>query len=258
MIEYGAWMAEMLGASLTLLGVLEENDEYHPVQDIFGRAVTFFQEKKLPYNLQLINGETEEVLAGMSWDENTYLFIGPLGRPQFKRWLVGRSFQQIIEDVPTPIFYIREARLPIKKILVCFGGLGYSEEAKKIGFEIAQRTKASLTLLHVVPIVDLDYPPIKEMQENWNHLLDTDTPPARVLKKAQKNAEEKGILANVVVRHGDIIRQIVEELNTENYDLICMGSTFSHSENLRQLYTPNVTAEIAKETNSPILTARSL
>jgi nucleotide-binding universal stress UspA family protein len=40
-----------------------------------------------------------------------------------------------------------------------------------------------------------------------------------------------------------------------NYDLICMGSPYSANA-LRQLYAPNVTAEIAESTNCPVLTAR--
>ena len=45
------------------------------------------------------------------------------------------------------------------------------------------------------------------------------------------------------------------EMKEGNYDLLCMGSPLS-SNALRQLYTPNVTAEIAEMDLVPVLTAR--
>ena len=115
-VQYAVGMAAMMKLPLTFLGVVEKFDAEHPVEEMFSRAVALFQEKKIAYDLQLVNGDTEEVLAELKWDENTYLFVGPLGRSQFRHWLVGHSLRKILENVPSPIFYAREARLPIKKI----------------------------------------------------------------------------------------------------------------------------------------------
>ena len=70
-IQYAVGMEKMMGASLTLLGIVEKTDEYHPVEEMFSKALTLFQEENLEYDLQLVNGETEDVLAEMDWDENT-------------------------------------------------------------------------------------------------------------------------------------------------------------------------------------------
>ena len=254
-IKYSVWMAKTFSKPLTLLGIVEDSNEEHPVQEMFSRAVTFFREEGIKYDLQLVDGETENVLRDLSWSDNQMLFVGPLGRSNFQHWLQGRTFRQISEDVGVPILYIRKARLPIKKILLCMGGMGHAEMASKYATDIAAQTQALLTLLHVVPPVDLDYPPVKEMQENWDHLLDTDTPPAQELRRAQKYAREKGVQAQITVRHGNIVNQIVGELKENDYDLICMGSAFSHP-SLRHFYAPNVTSEIADEINCPILTVR--
>ena len=254
-IEYSVWMAKTFSKPLTLLGIVEKNNEEHPVQDLFSRAVPFFQEEGIEYDLQLVDGKTEGVLRELTWKDDQMLFVGPLGRSPFQHWLLGRTFRQIAEDVGAPILYIRKAKLPIKKILLCMGGMGHAELAGEYATNIAAKTKAKLTLLHVVPPTDLDYPPVKEMQENWDSLLDTDTPPAQELKKAQKYAEENGVQAQITVRHGNIVNQIIGELKENDYDLVCMGSAFSHP-SLRHLYVPNVTAEIADEVECPLLTVR--
>ncbi len=253
-VLYAAGMAEMMKMPLTLLGVVEKFDAEHPVEDIFSRALTLFQEKNLVYDLQLINGDTEEVLAKMDWDENTHLFVGPLGRSQYRHWLVGRSLRKILENVSSPIFYAREARLPIKKILICFGGLNYSGKTEEIGLEIGKRTGAEVKFLHVIPPVESEHLPTWDPKENQEKRLDEK--PAYTLKKAQEHAKEQGIKPNVIVRHGNIVQQILAELDAQRYDLICMGSSFSDPNNLRRLYAPNVTAEIAEAVNCPVLTAR--
>ncbi|MBT3337663.1 MAG: universal stress protein [Anaerolineae bacterium] len=254
-IEYAVWMADVMKTPLTLLGVVEASDEEHPVEAIFSRAVALFQEKKLQYHLQLVNGETEDILSEMKWDKNTYLFIGPLGRSQVRHWLTGRSFRKIMENVPCPIFYVRSARLELEKVLICFGGLNYTAQVEEIGIEIGKLSKAKLTFLHVVPPVESDHLPGQAESHDQENLKDGVS--ARILKEAQEHAQNNGVSSQVIVRHGNVVQQILEELGTERYDLVCMGSSFSDQESLRHLYAPNVTAEIAEAINAPILTART-
>jgi nucleotide-binding universal stress UspA family protein len=252
-VEYAVWIAALLDLPLTLLGVLEKEDEEHPVEAMFSRALNLFDEKKITYNLQLVNGETEDVLAEMKWDQDTYLVIGPLGRPQFRQWLMGRSFRKIMENVPSPIFYVRSARSALKKVLVCFGGLGYTGKAEEIGILLGKLAGAEITFLHVVPPVESDRLPGNEVE---GEIL-ADDASVQVLDEARQHAKVKGVDSQVVVRQGHVVSQIVEEFNAGQYDLICMGSSFSEAESLRHLYAPNVTAEIAEAVNAPILTARS-
>jgi hypothetical protein len=55
-IEYGAWLAELMQATVTLLGVTEKRslaaiDDHHPLEDIFAGAVEIFQKKGIEYDL---------------------------------------------------------------------------------------------------------------------------------------------------------------------------------------------------------------
>ncbi|MBE7535750.1 MAG: universal stress protein [Anaerolineales bacterium] len=54
---------------------------------------------------------------------------------------------------------------------------------------------------------------------------------------------------------GDIIEEIVDEIEEGAYDLICMGSAYS-ADTLRQFYAPNIAAEVAEAARRPVLTAR--
>jgi len=263
-IEYGAWLAENMQTHLTLTGVVESNDAEHPVEDIFSRAVSLFQEKNIDYSLDLFNGLVEDVISLRSeLNENLpeaptfeqILIVGPFGRPQVQRMIIGNSFRKLMASIHTPILFVPSARVPIQKVLICMGGLNYSLTAEYFGLIVARMNKASLTLLTVVPPIDLDYPEARKIRENWKNLAESDTLPGRSLREGIKKASEAGLEANVRIRHGSIVEQILAEVKEGNYDLICMGSQYS-AHGLRQLYTPNITADVAEVSQCPILTVR--
>ena len=259
-IEYGAWFTKAMQMKLTLLGVTETLnpaaiDDHHPLEDVFERAVQLFREKGLTYSLEIQNGEAETVISRRANSGEFITVVSPLGRPQIRRWLVGRSIRHIIETVVNPIVYVPEACLPLNKVLICVGGLGYEVNAENIGLQIAMKSQADVTLLHIVPPVDLDYPTSRAANENWQDLINSDTMLGRNLRKAVEVAQIAGLTARVEVRHGNVVEEIASAMKTGNYDLLCMGSQFGGNA-LRQLYAPNVTAEIAEYARCPVLTAR--
>ena len=259
-IEYGAWLAESMRMKATLLGVTENPgpaaiDDRHPLEDIFARAVELFRQKSVEYSLEIQNGDAEHVIPRKAQEGNYITVIGPLGRTSFRRWLIGRSIRHFMESISGPILYVPQACLPLNRLLLCVGGLGYDVDAENLALQIALRSGASVTLLHIVPPVDLDYPPARVASEHWKDLIDTDTVLGRNLRKALEVVKAAGLDAAVQLRKGNVVEEIVSELKTGNYDLLCMGSPFSGNP-LRHLYTPNVTAEVAESAHCPVLTAR--
>src|SRR5512134_1172901 len=97
-IAYGAWFAQIMQMNVTLLGVTETLspaaiDDHHPLEDVFERAVQLFKEKGLVYNLEVQNGEAESVIAKRANRGEFITVMSPFGRPQLRRWLVGRSIR---------------------------------------------------------------------------------------------------------------------------------------------------------------------
>jgi nucleotide-binding universal stress UspA family protein len=259
-IEYGAWLASMLGKRITLLGVTEHLspaaiDDHHPLEDVFARAVELFQKNGVEYNLEVQNGNAEEVIPRKAKQGDYIVVLSPLGRPQIRRMLTGRSIRHLMEEISQPILYVPTSKLPLKKILICLGGLGYEVTAEHIAMQMAMKSRAELTLLHIIPPIDLNYPTAKTVSANWRHLADTDTPVGRSLRRALEIAQNDGLTAQVKARQGNVVEEILAETREGHYDLLCMGSPYSANA-LRQLYAPNVTAEIADGTDCPILSAR--
>ena len=259
-IEYGAWLAESLQAKITLLGVTESLspaaiDDHHPLEDIFTRAVSLFKQRGVEYSLEVRNGDAQEIITEKSNGGNYITVVSPLGRPQLRRWLTGRSIRPLMEKIKGPILYVPESRLPMKKILISIGGLGYEVTAENLAFQVAIANRADVTLLHVIPPTDLDYPSTRDVRKHLNDLAKTDTLAGRSLRQALEIAQQAGLNASATARQGNVVEEILSEIKEGDYDMVCMGSTYSTSA-LRQLYTPNVTAEIAEVAHCPVLTAR--
>jgi nucleotide-binding universal stress UspA family protein len=260
-IEYAAWLGKTMGTPLTLIGISETrqhpnlDEEFHPLQAIFNRAVALFQAHGQEYNLEIYEGSAEEVIPKKAGEGDYLTVLSPLGRPPLRRLLVRRSFHQLMASITSPIVYVPSACIPPPHVLVCLGGLGYGRSAEEMGLEIASRVKASVTLLHVVPMIDLDYPETRTVRENWEHLEDTDTLSGRNLRRGLELAERDGVEPDLHVRQGNVIEEIVAEVLEGEYDLVCMGSPYS-TQGLRKLYAPNVTAEVAEAIGCPVLTVR--
>jgi nucleotide-binding universal stress UspA family protein len=259
-IEYGTWLAATLETKITLLGVTENLnpaaiDDHHPLEDVFARAVELFQQSGVAYSLEVENGNAEDIIPRKAKQGDYIIVLGPLGRPQIRRLLAGRSIRHLMEEIEQPILYVPESKLPLKKLLICMGGLGYEVTAEHIAMQIAMKSRAEITLLHIVPTIDLNYPTARTVSRNWQNLTETDTPVGRSLRQALEIAKNDGLTASVKARQGNVVEEILAEIKEGNYDLLCMGSPYSTNA-LRQLYAPNVTAEIAEGAACPVLSAR--
>lgn len=261
-IEYGAWLAELLQTKVILLGVTEmlnpaAIDDHHPLEEIFANAIELFKQKGLEYELEVRNGDAEQLIPERANQGDFLSVVSPLGRSRLRHWLTGRSFRVLMEGIRGPILYVRESRLPLKNLLISAGGLGYEVDAENLALQVATRSRADVTILHVIPPTDLDYPTTRDVREHAGDIQDTDTVLGRSLRKGLDNAKEAGLNAKLVTRQGHVVEEILAEVKGGNYDLVCMGSRYS-AHALRQLYMPNVTAEVAAAANCPLLTVRHL
>ena len=261
-IEYGAWLAALLQAKVTLLGVTEglnpaAIDDHHPLEDMFANAVGLFQKNGVEYSLEIRNGQAEQVIPWRANQGEFLTVVSPLGRSRLRHWLTGRSFRVLMEEIKGPILYVPEVRLPLQRLLLSAGGLGYEVDAENLALQVATLSRADVTILHVIPPTDLDYPTTRDMREHTGDLQDTDTLLGRSLRRGLEIAREAGLNAKLTSRQGHVAEEILAEVKNGNYDLVCMGSRYSATA-LRQLYTPNITADVAEAAHRPLLTVRHL
>jgi nucleotide-binding universal stress UspA family protein len=255
-LEYGIWLAQMLKFPVLVLGVSESKNQDHPVASLVEEMLPSLQSAGIPFQVEYHTGQAEDLVNRSIQQAGALVVLGPLGRPPLRRFLMGRSFRFFMEDLVAPILFVPASRVPVRKILVCMGGLGYAMDVFHEALALAVTLKASLTFLHVVEPVTLDYPLAHEVETHWQKLLNTDTPQGRILRQVMSESQGMEVRSDVSLRHGHIVPEILNEIEAGNYDLVCMGSMYS-SQSLRHLSLPNVTAEIAETAGCPILTVRT-
>lgn len=253
-VRFGAWLAGRLHLPAVLAGVSEGPTDSERLESLFFDAVSELQGAGADYSLELHPGPLKKVIVSKVQGPNSLVVAGPHERP--RAWLgKGQFFSDLMEAVPAPLLYVTQARTPVRKILVCVGGLGYELTSERLGMDIARAAGAEVCFLYVVPPIDLDYPSTKTVREHQKDLSETETLPGRGLRRALESARELELNASTKVRSGNIIQEIQQEVKEGGYDLVCMGSPYS-AHGLRHLYTPNVTAEVAESISIPLLTAR--
>jgi nucleotide-binding universal stress UspA family protein len=261
-VEYGAWLAELTGVKVTLLGVSEKSSfattaNPRPLENMIARAEELFQKKGVQYSLERQDGDAENIIPEKARQGDFLTVVSPLGRSRIRQWLTGRSFRGLMEQIKGPILYVPEVRLPLQHLLISAGGLGYEVDAENLAMQVATLSRADVTILHVIPPTDLDYPTTRNVREHMRDLQDTDTILGRSLRKGLDIAQAAGLNAKLITRQGHVVEEILAEVRQGNYDMVCMGSRYS-AHALRQLYTPNVTGEVAEFVNCPVLTVRHM
>lgn len=259
-IEYGAWVAQAIHANVVLLGIAEDRQpvpdaRQAAVEGILDRAAALLGAKGVPCSIERHYGRCEDVLRQAALDLDGLTVVGPLGRPRLRRLLVGRSIRGVLESISTPVLYVQTACLPLKKLLICVGGLGFDITAEHLALRLGAAAGAEVTLLHVAPPVDLDYPTARLEREHWRDLENTDSLLGRNLRAGLEAARKAGMTASLKARQGDVVEEILAEVNSGAYDLVSMGSQHGIT-GLRHLYEPNITDEVAEHVPCPLLTAR--
>jgi nucleotide-binding universal stress UspA family protein len=254
-LEYGVWLAKLLEKPVLLLGIVEDNKYRSVLESLLEDTEVKLAAQGSSYMKCLEEGHSTEVIAHMAHTGHFLTVVGPLGKPAWQRMIQGRSFRWLLAKIETPIIYVPSNSLPLRKMLICMGGLGYTLSLEHLSLVLARAAGASVTVLHVIEPISLDYPTAREIHHHPDNILETDTPQAVNLRLMLDDIRSLGLQAELKVRQGSIVHEILEEVKSGDYDLVGLGSPYS-TKSLRHLYMPNVTAEVAEAINQPVLAVR--
>lgn len=196
------------------------------------------------------------IVAQATQERYDLIVVGLLMRGSWlRRWLRGSSVRRILRDVSTPVLVVPFERPQLRRILLCSGDLWYPAETIRLVGEIALASAAEVTLLYVVPRPPLHYPILRELEDAWGALLQTDTPQGRNLKAGRDALRSQGIETGIRIRHGDVARQIMMEIRSGEYDLVALGSTYA-SQGLYRYFVTSITDFVVERSGRPVLVVR--
>ena len=143
---------------------------------------------------------------------------------------------------------------PFKKILVYVDGTEASISAAMYAIALSKTTGAALTALYVVntrALNDLVKARIFIQEEEVEYHRDLEADAERYLKHVTKLAEQKDITINVKSLSGTIHREIKNEVNDNDYDLLVLGGISNIRSRRDEFY--NETDRAMRAANCPVL-----
>ncbi len=154
------------------------------------------------------------------------------------------------------VLVVKRARPDIKKILICTGGQDGAMPAIRLGAKLAKGMDASVTLLHVMGVVPMMYAGLDAMEETIGEILQTDTPTASHLRRGIELLAENDVTAEISVRRGVILDEILRAGYLGDYDLIMMGAS-RYSTRLSSWLVDNITHKVMDNATSPVFVVYS-
>ncbi len=277
---YASTLAASWGASLTVMSVLEFppglNPEY-PVNRLYlgelmkqtTRGLVDVKERTsargIVVQTRIATGiPSEEVVSAARAEGTDLIVVGTIGKTGIEHVLLGSSAERIIRTAPCPVLTVRTERSkaeqdggqqpPVEfgRLLVPVDFSDCSLDAVEYAVIVAQRAKASLTLLHVLEPVsyglDFTFPHPDKREQQRKAITSRLDSLVSSLTSAQ-------VTANYLIRGGLPSESILEAARTEAADLIVMGTHGRRG--LSHVVYGSVAESVLRHSPCPVLTVRS-
>lgn len=280
-VDYAFALARLWGASLTMMNVLEcppGLDPQNPVNQLYltelmkqstnelialkARAV----DRGISVHTRIATGiPSEEVLSASIEEAQDLIVVGTRGKTGLAHVLLGSTAERIIRGAPCPVLAVRgttkneesveqRRRHPgnLERILVPVDFSDGSLDALEYAALVAQRSKASLKLLHVLEPISygLDFTlPHGTQRESMK------AEHAKRLSDLASALASAGVPSEFQIVGGLPIDSILDTARTQVADVIVMGTHGRRG--LSHALFGSIAEAVLRKSSCPVLTVRA-
>jgi nucleotide-binding universal stress UspA family protein len=255
-LRFGASLATACQAEVTLLGIIEASGETVTILDSLKRGLALLNQESVRAELITRSGHPiEEIIRQTAETSYDLVIIGAIRKETSGRfWMSSKSYK-IIKEIRPPVLLVAAKVTSVKRILVCSGGKTYIESALPLAGQIARAFDSAVVLLHVQPEPPAILARLPGMGLDVQALLASSSELAVNLRHAKEMLEAMGVKAEVRLRDGAVISEILQELAQGDYELVVTGSALSS--NFRTYVLGDITREIVNRVQCAVLVVRA-
>jgi nucleotide-binding universal stress UspA family protein len=189
------------------------------------------------------------VVIGAACKKPLWKFLDPW-------WMSPLRAYKLIESVEPPVLVVFCERSALRKILLCTSGAGSTDTAIEFAGTIAQSCGAVVNLFHVMPPPPAIYVDIIRLEQDVQRLLDSNSKLGRTLRRQKELLRKLGVFGEIRLRHGEVVPELLKELQWSDYDLVVSGS-WPTGERLHKYVIGDVAREIVSQSELPVLVVRT-
>lgn len=278
---YACALAQSWGASLTVMSVLEFPPGMNPdyavnrlyLDELMKEVTTKLVDLKVRAVALGISAQSriatgipsEEVLAVARAEETELIVVGTRGKTGLEHVLLGSTAERIIRMAPCPVLTVprekqraegssstEKPNTPPKRLLVPVDFSDCSLDALEYGALIAQRSNASLKLLHVLEPVsyglDFTFPHIAKREQVRTELTGR-------LSNLVSTLTSAGISSDFAISGGLPADSILDAARVQSVDVIVMGTHGRRG--LSHALFGSVAESVLRRSSCPVLTVRT-
>jgi nucleotide-binding universal stress UspA family protein len=266
-LPYVSYLASQFDFAVHLLGV-GIGDKRRRVnrllEEYLNEVVRDLHADNIKADIVMLYGRpAEEILAYNESNKYDLILMTTHGRGGITRWWIGSVAEQVVSESPTPILLIRSKaadqslsvnKVSFNNILVPLDGSEIGETALPYVEELAARTDACVTLLHVIP-VHYAFDPKAGNNNSDNLTESTQKASDEYLHGIAGLLEQRGIKTICKVGNGDPANVVVDYAGENDIDLIAM-STHGRS-GVARWVLGSVADKVLHESEKPLWLVRS-
>lgn len=253
-VRQGAEIARAADSSFALLTVIGDPGQQQQGEAILLRAKTMIHMHGSAVQTRVRIGKpADEILREAADGKFDLLVIGDGSHLGFPRRLLAPTSERILAYQTCPVLIARGDSRGIRRILLCESGREPSLLSRFLSRVPELLARASqLTILHVMSQMAAA-PGVQgwELRAGAAELMEKHTPEGNLLQEDLASLGTAGLQLDAKVRHGLVVKEILAEARSGDYDLVVIGA--HRTQNWKRYLLDDLAREIVEQVDRPLL-----
>lgn len=225
-VHLGGLIHHMMGGTLTLLTVIHHETERAQAEAILVRAKTLIVAVPEIQTRIRTGKPAEEIVREAETGACDLIVVGERSQHGLAGRLMTPTVERVIAHMPCPVLIARGQPRPLRRVLVCESG----REPSLLNRMITQLSPLlkyvdELMVLHVMSqMAAAPGVPGWELRAGAKELIQKHTPEGSLLEDDLARLERLNVRLEAKVRHGLVVREILAEARSGDYDLVAIGA----------------------------------
>ena len=253
-VRLGILIQQMTAGTLAFLVVIKNKKGQSQAEAQLAQAGKFAEAADSPIQTRIRIGQiSEEIEAEVIEGQFDLVIVGEPFQNRIFRRLTVSAAEELVAYVPCPVLIARGQPRPIRQVLLCEGGrvpLLLNIVLDLLPSLLKQVDE--LTVLHVMSqIAAGPGVPGWELRAEAGELIQKHTPEGAWLQEGLARLEQLNVRPEAKVRHGLIVREILAEARSGDYDLVVIGA--HPAKGWQRYLLDDLAREIIAQVDRPVL-----